>query len=351
MDTLKGLTFIESSFLQDLLKDENITDISYNGSGIYYLHNLLGRKKSSILITENEAKDFIRQIANLSEKQFSLQNPKLDVSIGRYRINAIHPYIGRRNYDSCLNFSIRIASSKPLITDQSTFLNAELISLFEVLIKSQTSLVIGGLTGCGKTEFQRYLISKMEDYTRLIIIDNVLELDSLTLPNDLDINIWQADEKNKEINIQELVKNALRSNPDWLIVAESRGKEMVEVLNSAMTGHPIITTIHALNIESMPTRMARMVMMNEQNSDFQTLMQDIYYNFRFYIFLRRKIQKNGKVLRYIEEIAEIDEKGIKHLIYSFNGKEQVFYKFRKEIIPYLDYQDNSLFIKTFVKEK
>ena len=113
MDTLKGLIFIESSFLQDLLKDENITDISYNGSGIYYLHNLLGRKKSSILITENEAKDFIRQIANLSEKQFSLQNPKLDVSIGRYRINAIHPCIGRRNYGSCLNFSIRIASSKP----------------------------------------------------------------------------------------------------------------------------------------------------------------------------------------------------------------------------------------------
>ena len=351
MDTQKGIAFIEASFLKDLLIDSNVTDISYNGKDIFYLHNLLGRQKAHFSVDEITAKDFIRQIANLSEKQFSIQNPKLDVSIGRYRLNAVHPSIGRRNNEHCLTFSIRIASSKPIITDQSTFLNAELISLFSVLIKSQMSIVIGGLTGCGKTEFQKYLINKIDNYVRLIIIDDVLELDSLNTDHELDINIWQSDDKNKESNIQELVKNALRSNPDWLIVAESRGKEMIEVLNSAMTGHPIITTIHAFDINSMPSRIARMVMMNEQKQDFETLMQDIYYNFRFYIYLKRKIHKNGHVERYIEEVAEIDEKGKKTTIYLRKNNKHIFNKIRSSLLPYLDYEDNALFKKVFVEGK
>lgn len=347
MDKEKLYLALCSSFLSPLLDDPQITDISYNGESIYYLHNLLRRKKADISVDEATAKDFIRQIANLSEKQFSYQNPKLDVSFGKYRINAVHPSIGRRNNEKCLTFSIRIASEKPIIKNDPNFLNAELISLFDVLLKSKVSLIIGGITGSGKTEFQKYLISSLEDYTRIIIIDNVLELDNLSLDNELDINIWQSDENNKETCIQELVKNALRSNPDWLIVAESRGKEMIEVLNSAMTGHPIITTIHAFDINSMPARIARMVMMNEQSQNFDVLLTDIYYNFRFYIYLKREIDSNGHVRRFIDEVAEFDIRGNKTTIY----KNKKFYPIRNEVLELLDYKDNKTFIKTFIKEK
>ena len=347
MDKEKLLLTLNSSFLSPLLEDSQITDISYNGQSVFYLHNKYGRKKADISLEESMAKDFIRQIANLSEKQFSFQNPKLDVSFGKYRINAVHPSIARKNNEKCLNFSIRISSETPIIKNDSNFLNAELVSLFNVLLRSKVSIVIGGITGSGKTEFQKYLISCLEDYTRIIIIDNVLELDNLSLDNDLDINIWQSDENNKETSIQELVKNALRSNPDWLIVAESRGKEMIEVLNSAMTGHPILTTVHAFDINSMPTRIARMVMMNEQSQNFDVLLADIFYNFRFYIYLKREIDNNGHVRRFIDEVAEFDSKGHKTTIY----KNKTFYPLRKEVLELLDYKDEKVFIKTFVKEK
>ena len=346
MDKAKLLITLQNSFLSTLLEDSQITDISYNGESIYYLHNLSGRQKADISVSENDAKDFIRQIANLAEKQFSFQSPKLDVSFGKYRINAVHPSIGRKNNEKCLTFSIRISSEKPIIKNDPTFLNAELISLFNVLLRSKVSIVIGGITGSGKTEFQKYLISSLDKYTRIIIIDNVLELDNLSLDNELDINIWQSDENNKETSIQELVKNALRSNPDWLIVAESRGKEMIEVLNSAMTGHPILTTIHSFDINSMPTRIARMVMMNEQSQNFNVLLTDIYYNFRFYVYLRREIGSDGHVKRYIDEVAEFDIKGNKTTIY----KKKHFYPIRKEVLELLDYKNDQTFIKTFVKE-
>ncbi len=347
MDKEKLLLTLNSSFLSPLLEDPQITDISYNGQSVFYLHNKYGRKKADISLEESVAKDFIRQIANLSEKQFSFQNPKLDVSFGKYRINAVHPSIARKNNEKCLNFSIRISSETPIIKNDSNFLNAELVSLFSVLLRTKVSIVIGGITGSGKTEFQKYLISCLENYTRIIIIDNVLELDNLSLDNDLDINIWQSDENNKETSIQELVKNALRSNPDWLIVAESRGKEMIEVLNSAMTGHPILTTVHAFDINSMPTRIARMVMMNEQSQNFDVLLADIFYNFRFYVYLKREIDSNGHVRRFIDEVAEFDSKGNKTTIY----KNKTFYPLRKEVLELLDYKDDKAFIKTFVKEK
>ena len=350
MESEKLSEFIEKSFLSPLLKDSNVTDISYNGKNIFYLNNLYGRQKSDIEISENEVRDFIRQIANLSEKQFSFQSPKLDVSIGRFRLNAIHPSIGRRNSAHCLTFSLRITSDKPIITDQSTFLNAELISLFQVLLNSGKSIIIGGITGCGKTEFQKYLIGKLPDYSRIIVIDNVLELDSLNRNENLDLNIWLADEKNEQTSIQELVRNALRTNPDWLIVAESRGKEMIEVLNSAMTGHPIITTLHAFNVDTMPTRIARMVLMNEQKQDFNLLMQDIHYNLNYFVYLKRTINSDGTVRRYIEEVSYIDQSGKKYPIYLFRNNQHRFYHLPISALENLTYQDK-VFIKTFTEEK
>ncbi|MBO4856221.1 MAG: type II/IV secretion system ATPase subunit [Bacilli bacterium] len=351
MDKEKLLLTLQNSFLQELLLDSAITDISYNGQSIFYLHNFLGRQKADISVSDSDAKDFIRQIANLSEKQFSFQNPKLDVSSGKYRINAVHPSIGRKDNERCLTFSIRIASEKPIIKNDPNFLNAELVSLFNVLLKSKVSIVIGGITGSGKTEFQKYLIASLENYTRIIIIDNVLELDNLSLDNDLDINVWQSDENNKETTIQELVRNALRSNPDWLIVAESRGKEMIEVLNSAMTGHPILTTIHAFDINSMPTRITRMVMMNEQTQNFDVLLTDIYYSFRFYVYLKREIDEKGRVKRFIDEVAEFDIKGNKTTIYRHNSGKRQCYPLRKEVLEMLRYDNDEVFIKTFIKEK
>ena len=320
MEHLKAIKFLEASFIASLFRKPDITDISYNGSKIFYLSNIYGRQVSEIEVSVDQVKDFIRQIANIAEKQFSYQTPYLDVSIGKYRINAVHQSIGRRNNDEALTFSIRIGGEKGLINDQCDFLNKTLITLFECLIDEGVPMVIGGTTGCGKTEFQKYLISKMKPNTRLVVIDNVLELTNITNSESLDINTWQVDEKNKESSIQNLVRNALRSNPDWLIVAESRGEDMLDILNSAMTGHPIITTIHAKQVKSMPSRVGRMIMMNDKKMDYENVMQDVFSHFNIYIYLKRKILKSGVVKRYISDIAYIDENGNSTLIYKNNTK-------------------------------
>ncbi len=323
MDVKKLTDYLESSFLKDLLSLDSVTDISYNGDNIYYIDNRYGRLRRDVEVEPQLVKDFIRQIANLSEKQFSYQSPELDVSFGKYRLSALHQSICRKNNVECVCFSIRIASSKLRIEENEQFFPREVIELLDVLIDSNVSIVIGGLTGSGKTELQKYLITRMRENTRTIVIDNILELDQLKINKNLDFNIWQVDENRSKASIQSLVRTALRSNPDWLIVAESRGKEMLEVLNSSLTGHPIITTLHALDIESMPYRMVRMVMMNEQKMDFNDVYQDIAYHMRFYIYMKRKYLKNGAVLRYISSIAYLNGKDMEE-IYGSDGKNKKY---------------------------
>ena len=323
MDVKKLTDYLESSFLKDLLSLESVTDISYNGDNIYYIDNRYGRLRRDVEVEPQLVKDFIRQIANLSEKQFSYQSPELDVSFGKYRLSALHQSICRKNNVECVCFSIRIASSKLRIEENEQFFPHEVIELLDVLIDSNVSIVIGGLTGSGKTELQKYLITRMRENTRTIVIDNILELDQLKIDKNLDFNIWQVDENRSKASIQSLVRTALRSNPDWLIVAESRGKEMLEVLNSSLTGHPIITTLHALDIESMPYRMVRMVMMNEQKMDFNDVYQDIAYHMRFYIYMKRKYLNNGAVLRYISSIAYLSGKDMEE-IYGSDGENKKY---------------------------
>ena len=316
------VNYIENSFLKELLDKETVTDISFNGVSIFYMDNILGRKKYSLEIAKEQAMDFIRQIANLAERQFSYTCPTLDISISRYRINAQHSSIVRVGDEKSVSFSIRIASKNIRIDDrQSSFMEAEARKILESAILEKKSIVIAGPTGSGKTELQKYLISKFEDCTRVIIIDNVQELDYVRFNENLDVTSWQISPSIPQGNAQELIRNALRNNPDWLVVAESRGKEMSDALNAVMTGHPIITTLHAKSIEAIPHRMMRMIQMNNNRETPEDILGDIYEHIDYYVYLNRKIGKGKRVVRYIESIGQVGANHKFKIIYQRGDKQ------------------------------
>lgn len=317
----KLISYIENSFLAPLLEKKDITDISYNGVSFFYVHNKKGRLKSSIQASFDEVMDFIRQIANYSEKQFSYSNPNLDVSIGKYRLNAEHSSIVRVENDKACSFSLRISSKECRIKRGSDFLKKDGEDFLVNLLNKGESIVIAGATGSGKTELQKYLLSKLKKNTRVIVIDNIQELENLRKYEDLDLTSWQASLSNPNSSIQELIKCALRSNPDWLVVAEARGGEMNDVLNSVMTGHPIITTIHAKSVDAIPKRMCRMVMMADNTQKYEDIMDDVSEHIKYYVFLKRDYL-NGKVVRYVDSIGELQKDGTMKLVYKGSKNEE-----------------------------
>jgi len=296
------IDFIENSFLKELLKKDSITDISFNGKDIYYKDNLRGRLKSDIVITNKEAYAFIRQVANLTDTLFSVTDPILDVSIGRYRINAIHQSVSRKNREKVISFSIRIGYDKLRIKEDGEFIPKQALRLLDFALNSKNSIVISGKTGTGKTEFQKFLMSRIAPNTRLIILDNINELETDFFCKDLDSQSWITLE-NSPANLANLIKASLRSNPDWLIVGEVRGKEMLDLLNSAMSGHPTITTAHAKSAESTYRRLARMAMIGNESLIYEETLTDIYDHFKMIVYLESYYDEKKKA--YIRRVDSI----------------------------------------------
>jgi|GEM_PF-270316 len=323
----KAYLFLMTSMVKPLLENPEVTDIAFNGEALFYQHNQLGRLKSDIPLTKEGAFDFIRQLANLTEQLFSYSSPILDVSIERFRVNAVHPAIGRKHFERATTFSIRVGHlGKTAIEEDPFFMPPEVNQLFLAILKLHASIVIAGKTGTGKTELQKYLLQQMEPNARIVVIDNVLELESVSSNPLLDISLWQMSDQVNAASFSELIRNALRSNPDWLIVAESRGKEMLDILNSAMTGHPVITTIHSQDVYSVPSRMTRMALMNDEHLRYDEVFHDVLVHFPFIVFLEKGKEKNHKIVRRIQAIAELtnDQKENIHIVFeNING--EVFY--------------------------
>ena len=352
MNKEKGLEFLYASKLAPLLKKPEVTDISYNGKEVFYVENMRGRMRYDMQPNEQEMRDFIRQIANICEKQFSYTSPELDVTIDRYRINATHPSIGKVYGDDTITFSIRIASERIKIYDDRDFLSEAVEELFDVLLQSHQSIMIGGLPGSGKTELQKYLLTRIDYDQRVILVDNICELEVVRNSISYDLTTWQYDEKNTHTSLPKLIKNALRNNPDWLILAEGRGKEMSDIIMSAITGLPIISTIHSIDGVSIPTRMARLAMQKEERFEYDDLLKDIYYHFHYFVYLRKRRDRSGIYRRYIASIIEYDNEGNHHEIYADdlqNRKYHCLFKDNKSLLSYG--RDKREFIKEFIGEE
>lgn len=307
--------YVESSFLKPLLFQKGVTDVSYNGEEIFYEDNDLGRQKADIAVSSQEVGDFLRQIANFAEKQFSYSCPILDVSFSHYRLNASFLNIVRVRDQKSYSFSLRILTYGSLLNERCDFFGGESHRILKEAVLEKRPIVIAGSTSSGKTELQKYLLGLMPSSTRVIVIDNLEELELARGDGNIDLTSWQVDERFPESSFSSLIRNSLRNDPDYIVIAESRGKEMREAIASVSSGHPIITTLHAQSLEEIPSRMARLAMMGEERLSREEALDDIRTHFSHFAFLRKAIAPDGSIHRHVESLGRITKTGAMEVLY------------------------------------
>ena len=153
-----------------------------------------------------------------------------------------------------------------------------------VLLKR--NIVIAGKTGSGKTTFARSLIEKVPPTERLITIEDVHEL---ILPNHPNRVHMLYGEGAGRITADACLASCMRQSPDRIFLAELRGNEAWEYLNSLNTGHPgSITTLHANNALQTFERIATLIKKSEvgRQLELPTIKRVLYTTIDIVLFFK-----------------------------------------------------------------
>ena len=149
-------------------------------------------------------------------------------------------------------------------------------NFLEQAVLSKRNIVIAGRTGSGKTTFARSLINKVPTQERVITIEDVHELFLPHHPNRVHLLYGTGQGR---VTAAECLASCMRQSPDRIFLAELRGGEAWDYLNSLNTGHPgAITTTHANSALQTFERMITLIKKSNigQGIDIEVIRRVLY---------------------------------------------------------------------------
>ncbi len=250
--------------LEPLLRDETVNDILING-----YKQIFVERDGLLELTDTEFS---------SEKHLMRVIDKIVSAVGR-RVDESHPYVDARLKDgSRFNamvppiavdgalVSIRKFKNEKLSIDKLVEFGAmsdEMAAYLQAAVACRLNILVSGGTGSGKTTTLNALSSFIDNDERIATIEDTAELQLKQ------IHVARMEsrppnvEGRGEVNQRDLLRNALRMRPDRIIVGETRGDEVIDMLQAMNTGHDgSMTTIHANSPRDALSRLENMIMMS-----------------------------------------------------------------------------------------
>ncbi len=258
MDEVTGL-----GPLEPLLKDDSINDILVNGHKQVFVE-----RYGKLQLTEVEFKDdkhllrVIDKIVSAVGRRVDESQPWVDARLADgSRVNALVPPCA---VDGAL-LSIRKFSKKPLSIDRLIANGAfteEMAAYLQAVVATRLNVLVSGGTGSGKTTTLNALSSFIDNSERIVTIEDTAELQlQQTHVGRMESRPPNVEGKG-EVNQRDLLRNALRMRPDRIIVGETRGSEVMDMLQAMNTGHDgSMTTIHANSARDATGRIENMMLM------------------------------------------------------------------------------------------
>lgn len=293
--------------LNEFLKDDNITDISYSNGGQVWLKTL---DKGVYRVDRPEINNALMeklafQCSNVMGKTFNMAHPLLDAESAELRLNFIHDSIAT-NGIACV---IRKTPAK-IRLNKEKLLNEKYVtkSIHEFLMKcveGHANIIVSGETGSGKTELVKYLASHIKENEKIITIEDTLELHLDRIFPHRDIVALKT---NNIASYSDVLVACMRQNPIWILLSEVRSAEAVmAVRNSISSGHHILSTIHSDKASLIPMRMFSLI---ESNIDVEQFVTTIHRYVQIGIYVKGYMSKElGRFQREILEVCEfyVDE--------------------------------------------
>lgn len=249
--------------LEPLLKDDSVNDILVNGPHSIFIERDGKLQKSEIRFKdEKHLMRIIDKIVSAVGRRVDESNPYVDARLkDGSRFNAMVPPVA---VDGSL-VSIRKFKKEKLAVDDLVNFGAfteEMATYLQAAVACRLNIIVSGGTGSGKTTTLNALSSFIGNTERVLTIEDTAELQ---LQQD-HVGRMESRPPNVEgkgaVTQRDCLRNALRMRPDRIIVGETRGEEVIDMLQAMNTGHDgSMTTIHANNARDGISRLENMVAM------------------------------------------------------------------------------------------
>jgi flagellar protein FlaI len=248
--------FVHFDKIDPMMRDPWIEDISCNGSGIpiYIWHRKYESIPTNVIFqTAEELDKFILKLSYMSGRAISIAQPVLDATLpdGSRIQMTYEKEVTRRGS----TFTIRKFRERPLtVSDLCIYntLGAEMAAWFWYIIEKQASVVLVGGTASGKTTTLNTLAMFIKPNAKIVSIEDTSEI-QLPHENWLSSVVragFGVTGEVSEITLFDLLKNAMRQRPEYIIVGEVRGAEAYTLMQAIATGHGGLATLHADSAEA-----------------------------------------------------------------------------------------------------
>jgi pilus assembly protein CpaF len=290
-----------NDLIEELAKKAGISELIINKPDNIYVEKDGEMIRIDAKFSEEEINLFCHDIAVHNRKTFDEFTPILDGNLpDGSRVNIIH-----KDYTkSCHAITIRRYSKHIKTFDGSPGifgLSEEWASFLKFLVRARVNLVVAGGTGVGKTTFLNLLLQEIPPKERIITIEDTREL-QFNLPNVVRLEARPPVEELKGLTIRDLLKNTLRMRPDRIIVGESRGGEVFDLLQAMNTGHEgSMTSVHANSPGEALLRLENLYLLSGYDLPLKALRYQIATALNFIIQIKR--DKSG--MRIVSEVSEV----------------------------------------------
>jgi len=249
--------------LETLLKDDTVNDILVNGP-----QQIFVERDGKLELTDITFKDerhllrIIDKIVSAVGRRVDESNPYVDARLADgSRFNAMVPPIA---VDGSL-VSIRKFKKDKLGIEELVKFGAfteEMAAYLQAAVSTRLNIIVSGGTGSGKTTTLNALSGFIDDDERILTIEDTAELQL----QQTHVGRMESRPPNVEgkggVSQRDCLKNALRMRPDRIIVGETRGEEVIDMLQAMNTGHDgSMTTIHANSARDGVSRLENMIAM------------------------------------------------------------------------------------------
>jgi len=295
--------------LEDLIKDQEITDILVNNKNQIYVEKRGKLQRSDKRFVSNEqVRQIIERIVAPLGRRIDESMPMVDARLSDgSRVNAIIPPLSLTGPTLTIR-KFGIERLKIFDLERLNTLNNIMSEFLRACVLLRKNIIVSGGTGSGKTTVLNVLSEFVPDGERIVTIEDAAEL---KLNHEHWIRLESRPpniEGRGAITVRDLFRNSLRMRPDRIIIGECRGPESLDMLQAMNTGHDgSMTTLHANSTQDVLARMDSLILMSGIEIPLRAIREMIASAIDIIVHTARLSDGTRKVTQITEITGMLDE--------------------------------------------